>query len=88
MAKRILPRAAPARAVPKISPFQLELRSIRKRLEVASAIATMTAAALRAQNCDGDMEAALALQRGVGDELDLQCERLEQLAKTRGRGER
>lgn len=45
------------------------LREIRRRLDVASAVAYICAAALRAQTSDNDRDVALCLQRCVGDIL-------------------
>ena len=55
------------------------LRQIRDRLEIAMSIAYVTGAALKDQGADVDREAALALQRCVGDELDRQIVRIETL---------
>jgi hypothetical protein len=58
----------------------MELLGIRQRLALAQAIAYVTSAALKAQDADSDQEAALALQRGVGDEIDRAIEQLDQVA--------
>ena len=55
------------------------LRQIRNRLEIAMSVAYVTGAALKDQGADVDQEAALALQRCVGDELDQQIERIDSL---------
>ena len=60
---------APARA----------LRAIRARLEIASAVAYVCAAALREQATEIDTEVALSLQRCVGDEVDRQTESIDRL---------
>jgi hypothetical protein len=44
------------------------------------AVAYVTSAALKAQDADSDTDAAVTLQRCVGDELDRQIERLDFLA--------
>jgi hypothetical protein len=41
------------------------------------AVVYVTGAALKAQDADSDAEAALILQRSIGDELDRQIERLD-----------
>jgi hypothetical protein len=56
-----------------------ELQQIRNRLEIAMSVAYVTGAALKDQGADVDREAALALQRCVGDELDRQIERIDGL---------
>jgi len=42
--------------------------------------AYVASAALKAQDADSDVDAALVLQRSVGDVLDAQIERLDVLA--------
>jgi hypothetical protein len=58
----------------------MELLNIRQRLALVMAIAYVTSAPLKCQNADSDQEAALVLQRSVGDALDAQIERLDALA--------
>jgi hypothetical protein len=55
------------------------LRAIRARLEIASAVAYVCAAALREQATEIDTEVALSLQRCVGDEVDRQTESIDRL---------
>ena len=55
------------------------LRQIRDHLEIAMSVAYVTGAALKDQGADVGREAALALQRCVGDELDRQIERINDL---------
>lgn len=52
------------------------LSDIHLRLTVTLAAVAVCSAALRAQNADSDEDAALVLQRCVGDELDRQIERI------------
>lgn len=52
------------------------LAEVRQRLEVASAVAAVTCAALRSQAADADHDAATTLQRHVCDELSRQIEKL------------
>jgi hypothetical protein len=49
-----------------------ELQQIRNRLEIAMSVPDIKGAALKDQGADVDREAALALQRCVGDKLDRQ----------------
>ena len=56
-----------------------ELQEIRNRLEIAMSVTYVTGAALKDQGADVDREAALALQRCVGDELDRQIECIDNL---------
>jgi hypothetical protein len=60
------------------------LTDIRRRLEIVRAIAYTCAAALEHQDADSDVDVGLLLQRSVGDELDRQIERLDQLLEARG----
>jgi hypothetical protein len=55
------------------------LRGIRRKLDIASAVAYVCAAALRAQAADGDVDVALCLQRCVGDALFEQTQHIDQL---------
>jgi hypothetical protein len=64
------------RQIPAIS---AELADIRLRLSVAMSAAYVASAALKAQEADSDVDAALVLQRSVGDALDAQIERLDVL---------
>jgi len=57
-----------------------ELTDIRLRLVAAMSAAYVASAALKAQDADSDVDAALVLQRSVGDVLDAQIERLDVLA--------
>lgn len=53
------------------------LEDIRLRLAVAMSAAYVVGAALNSQHADSDQDAALVLQRCVGDELGRQIERLD-----------
>lgn len=55
------------------------LRDIRDSLDVASAVAYVCAATLKAQAADRDIEVALCLQRCVGDELFGQIQHINRL---------
>jgi len=55
------------------------LRDVRRQLKVAQAVVYVCSAALKHQNSDNDTDVALALQRCVGDVLDLQIEQLDVL---------
>ena len=55
------------------------LIKVRNGIEIAMSVAYVTGAALKDQGADVDREAALALQRCVGDELDRQIERIDGL---------
>jgi len=55
------------------------LSDIRLRLTIALAATAVCSAALRAQRADSDEDAAVVLQRCVGDELDRQIERIGSL---------
>ena len=55
------------------------LASMRVHLCVASAAATVVSKALKRQNADGDLDAALVLQRCVADELSRQIDGLDHL---------
>jgi hypothetical protein len=73
-------RAQPAQPVLKPPTVAMELLDVRQRLALAMATSYVCAAALRAQEADRDAEAARVLQRHVGDEIERQCERLDELA--------
>ena len=62
-----------------------ELLDVRQRLALIMATCWVTSAALRAQNADNDLDAALVLQRSVGDELDRQIGRLDAIAARCGK---
>jgi hypothetical protein len=53
------------------------LTGIRLRLETVAAITVIVVAALRAQNADADLDAALVLQRCVCDSLFDQIQAIE-----------
>lgn len=55
------------------------LREIRRKLDIASAVAYVCAATLRAQAADCDNEVALCLQRCVGDVLFEQIQHINRL---------
>ncbi|MFL6602733.1 MAG: hypothetical protein ACJ8R9_15585 [Steroidobacteraceae bacterium] len=71
------PVSKPDQQIPAIG---AELTDIRLRLGVAMSAAYVASAALKAQDADSDVDAALVLQRSVGDVLDAQIERLDVLA--------
>jgi hypothetical protein len=68
--------ATPSRTNPSAS-VVAALTEVRRRLELAEAVAIVTCAALRAQAADSDQEAALVLQRCVVDEIDRQIEEID-----------
>lgn len=68
-ALREMREGAPARA----------LREIRRKLDIASAVAYVCAATLRAQTADCDTEVALLLQRCCGDALFDQMQHISRL---------
>ncbi len=55
------------------------LRDIRHRLDIASAVAYVCAAALKAQTANNDVDVALCLQRCVGDQLFEQMQHISRL---------
>jgi hypothetical protein len=55
------------------------LRDISHHLKTVMAVAYTVSVAMKHQNADGDVNAALTLQRCVGDELDRQIGRIETL---------
>ena len=57
------------------------LDEIRGRLQIVRAVTVCACAALTAQRADHDLDAAMALQRCVVDELDRQIECLAALQK-------
>jgi hypothetical protein len=71
------PRPKPGPEPP--APIAATLTDIRRRLEIVRAIAYCCSAALCHQDADADMDVSLVLQRSIGDELDRQIERLDQV---------
>lgn len=55
------------------------LREIRRKLDIASAVAYVCAAALRGQAADNGIDVALCLQRCVGDALFDQMQHIDRL---------
>jgi hypothetical protein len=70
-------RPVQSQSVSKLPTAVAELLAIRQRLALVMAVVYVTGAALKAQDADSDAEAALILQRSIGDELDRQIERLD-----------
>jgi len=71
-------RSRPARrSSPSNHADQALLTGVRLRLETVMACIVIVAAALRAQNADNDLDAALVLQRCVCDPLAVQIQALE-----------
>jgi len=89
-ASKALPVPHPSKprctAAPAVSPQSAStgvLRDVTHHLKTVMAVAYTASAALKHQNADGDVNAALALQRCVGDELDRQIGRIEALIAER-----
>jgi hypothetical protein len=60
------------------------LRDIRLRLSVIRSVTYTASIALKFYSAEADVEVAVTLQRCVGDELDRQLERLDDLLKRMG----
>jgi len=56
-----------------------ELQEIRRKLDIASAVAYICAAALKTQTAENDIDVALALQRCCGDVLFEQTQQISRL---------
>lgn len=80
--------ARPARGLPvpqpvaACGPVQTVLWDIRNRLTVVRSVAYTAAFALKAQRADIEPDVAITVRRCVGDEVDRQVQRLDQILGT------
>ena len=78
-------RTAPARGLSGMplpetfSPLTALLQDLRERLSVVCAVVLTAAAALKSQSADIDADVSMTLRHCVGNELDRQIERIDNL---------
>jgi UDP-N-acetylmuramate-alanine ligase len=66
-------------SMPKEQRIRNSLNELLQVLEQVESVISVSVAALRHQNCDGDLDVARVLQRGAGDRISVQVEKIETL---------
>ena len=83
LSSRSLPRSS-RRAPPSNHAIHALLTGVRLQIETVTACTVIVVAALRSQNADSDIDAALVLQRCVADPLYAQMQAIEKMLAERG----